>query len=219
MKIKRHIKKFLKSDFAVQTAGFLVANYVRLVGLTMRVEQRGIENFVAANKDGEQPVMFCLWHGRLFMTPLYIPKTVKTNSLISKHSDGRLLASIQKRFNIGIIEGSTSKGGLSAIREILRAIKRKEMLAITPDGPRGPARKVSGLSIEIAKKLDIPIIPVTFSCSRFKTVNSWDKLMIPKLFSKGIFMMGEAKKFESADELETALNKLTDEADNAFKTV
>jgi lysophospholipid acyltransferase (LPLAT)-like uncharacterized protein len=78
---------------------------------------------------------------------------------------------------------------------------------------------VAGLSIEIAKKLDIPIIPVTFSCSRYKTVRSWDSFMIPKPFSKGIFVFGEAKKFETAKELETALNKITDEADSAFKTL
>lgn len=200
-------------------AGFAIALYVRLIGLTMQTKVVGVENFDAANKNGEQPIMFCLWHGRLLMAPLFIPKAPKTNSLISKHTDGKILASIQKRFNIGIIEGSTSKGGVSAIREILRAIKRKELLAITPDGPRGPARKVGGLSIEIAKKLDIPIIPVTFSCNKFRTASSWDKMMIPKLFSKGIFMMGEAKKFESAEALEVALNSLTDEADRAVKTL
>lgn len=219
MKIKRKLKKFYKSKFVINLAGFLIAQYIRLIRLTMSTKIVGFENFEAANKGGAQSIIFCLWHGRLLMMPTLVPKTHKLSVLASRHTDGQLLSGVQKSFNIGTIAGSTSKGGSSAIREMLRVVERKELIGITPDGPRGPARKVGGLSIEIAKKLDIPIIPVTFSCSRYKTVNSWDKLMIPKLFSKGIFMMGEAKRFESAEALEAALNQLTDEADRAFTTI
>lgn len=219
MKIKHKLKKIYKSQLVINLAGFLIANYIRLIRLTMSTKIVGFDNFEAANQEGNQSVIFCLWHGRLLMMPTLVPKTHKLNVLASRHTDGQLLSSIQKNFNIGTIAGSTSKGGSTAIREILRAVEHKELIGITPDGPRGPARKVGGLSIEIAKKLDIPIIPVTFSCSRYKTVQSWDSLMIPKLFSKGIFIMGEAKKFESAEALENALNQLTDEADSAFTTL
>jgi hypothetical protein len=219
MKIKRKLKKMYKSKFIINLVGFLIALYIRLLRLSMNTKIVGFEHFLAANKGGEQSIIFCLWHGRLMMMPTLVPKTHKLNVIASRHTDGQLLSGIQKNFNIGTIAGSTSKGGTSAIREILRAVERKELIGITPDGPRGPARKVGGLSIEIAKKLDIPIIPVTFSCSRYKTIQSWDSLMIPKLFSKGIFMIGEAKKFESAEALESALNQLTDEADRAFTTL
>lgn len=219
MNFKQTQKKILKNKYAIATASFFITSALRLINLTMSNKTVGIENFEKANKGGEQPLFLCFWHGRLLMMPFSAPKGNKINILVSQHSDGQISSRIQKAFGLQIIFGSSSKGGSNAIRGILRAVKKKELFALTPDGPRGPARKVGGLTVEIAKKLDIPIIPVTFSCNKFKRLNSWDSLIIPKLFSKGIFMIGEAKKFESSKELEDAMNAITDEADRAAQNL
>jgi len=215
MNIRYKLKKLLKLKIAIVVVAFLVNLILRTLRASLNCKIIGKSTF--DNLSG--PAIVCFWHGRMMMMPFLIEKKHKINLLSSMHSDGQLAAQIQKNFGVNIIYGSSSKGGFKAMREFFRVKERGEIIVMTPDGPRGPARKIGGAIIEIAKKLDIPIIPVTFSCSRYKTARSWDSLMIPKPFSRGVFIIGEAKKFETAEELESALNKITDEADSAFKTL
>ena len=215
MNIRYRIKKILKHPIAIVIVALLARGFLSTLSATMRFQVKGREHVDAL----QGSAIVCFWHGRLVMMPYITDRKRRINLLSSQHSDGKLIAQIQKGYNTNIIYGSSSKGGFLALREFFRAKKRGEIIAITPDGPRGPARKVAGLIIEIAKKLDIPIIPVTFSCNKYKTVRSWDSMMVPKPFSKGLFIIGKPVKYETVAELEDALNKITDEADSAFKTL
>lgn len=164
-----------------------------------------------------------LWHGRLMMVPCFIPSNIHKNVVVSTHSDGEIIARVQKYLRVKTIRGSTNKGGIGAVREIMKKLHSGESVAITPDGPRGPARKVNGTLVDIAKKLDIPIIPATFSCGKHKKAKSWDSFMIAKPFGKGVFICGDPLLPSDADfgaeKLEKILNQITDEADVAVKTL
>ena len=215
MNIRYKLKKLLKLKIVILIVAFLISSILRVLRASMSCKIIGKEYF--DNLSGG--AIICFWHGRMAMMPFLIEKQHKFNLLSSSHSDGQLAAQIQKSFGTNIIFGSSSNGGFSAMREFFRVKQRGEIIVMTPDGPRGPARKVGGAIVKIAKKLDIPIIPVTFSCNKYKTVRSWDSLMLPKPFSKGVFIIGEVKKYENSAELEAALNKITDEADATFKTI
>lgn len=215
MNIRQQLKKLFKLDITIKIVARLIRVALSLLYLTMRCKMVGNQDL--AGREGSFILSF--WHGRLLMMPNVAGKGHRVSVLVSFHADGRLIAEVQKCYNFKVIYGSSSKGGLSALRQIFRVVKNGEILAITPDGPRGPARKIGGEIIEIAKILDIPIIPVTFACDRFFKVNSWDKLLVPKPFAKGIFIFGEPKKYASNEELEQALNQITDEADIAVKNL
>lgn len=215
MNIKYQLKKLSKSPTGIIIIAFFVFVYLRFLRLTTRCKIVNEENLYKTTGSA----ILCFWHGRLLMMPSISPRGREINVLISQHSDGKLIAAVQRNFGFNVVVGSTSNGGVSALREFLRIRQREEIIVITPDGPRGPAKKVGGAIIEIAKKLDIPIIPVTFSCNKYKKINSWDSLMIPKPFGRGVFIVGETKIYKNAEELETELNKITDEADSAFKTI
>jgi lysophospholipid acyltransferase (LPLAT)-like uncharacterized protein len=215
MQIRYKLKKLMKQKIVILIVAFLISWILRILYSSLSCRIVGKDAF--DNISGAAIV--CFWHGRMVMMPFLVDKKHKINLLSSSHSDGQFVAQIQKHFGTNIIFGSSSNGGFSAMREFFRVKQRGEIIVMTPDGPRGPARKVGGAIVKIAKKLDIPIIPVTFSCNKYKTVQSWDSLMLTKPFSRGIFIIGEAKRYESEAELEAALNKITDEADSAFKTL
>ena len=100
-------------------------------------------------------------------------------------------------------------------------------IAITPDGPKGPAFKVQPGAVFIALKSGVPIIPITNSARKRWTLRSWDGFIIPKPFSKAVVFVGkpiyvpaELSKEEldfKTKELEESLNLLTEKADNYFK--
>ena len=209
-------KKILKSDFFISACACVIYLYINLVGLTARWKYI---NKQIADEYKDKPCLMAFWHGRLLMIPYFKPSNAKVHVVISHHRDGELIAKTQKLFGLGTIRGSSSKGGLKALREIIRIRQEGGIVAITPDGPRGPAQKVGGRAVEIAKMLEVPIIPVTYSMKSAKIAKSWDSFMLPHPFGKGVFAIGHPIMPHEADKLEDALNELTNEADIAARSL
>jgi lysophospholipid acyltransferase (LPLAT)-like uncharacterized protein len=111
--------------------------------------------------------------------------------LISAHRDGRIIAGAMTHFGIGTIAGSTSRGGSSALREILKRLKEGGCVGITPDGPRGPAMTVSIGIVNIARLARVPIVPVTYATSRRRELATWDHFYLALPFGRGVFLFGE----------------------------
>ena len=120
------------------------------------------------------------WHG---LTPFHM--------LISAHRDGRIIAGAMTYFGIETIAGSTSRGGSSALREILKRLKDGGCVGITPDGPRGPAMTVSVGIVNIARLAGVPIVPVTYATSRRRELATWDRFHLALPFGRGVFLFGE----------------------------
>ena len=215
-RFKKLSKKILKSPIVISIAAWLIAQFIRFVYYTTKWERR---NFAALDPFEGKPFIFTFWHGRLMMTGPPAPKWMKAHVLSSGHSDGILIAKTVGHFGIKTIWGSSSKDGDLAIRGIMKAMENNQTVAITPDGPRGPARKVGGKVVEIAKKLDIPIIPVTFSTNKRKIAKSWDNFMVAKPFGKGVIIVGNPVKPQTNAELEKIMNDQTDEADLVAKSL
>jgi lysophospholipid acyltransferase (LPLAT)-like uncharacterized protein len=94
------------------------------------------------------------------------------NILISRHRDGELIHRVMARFGYKAVRGSTTRGGGVAFRRMVALGRSGEDLAITPDGPRGPRQVVKDGVIHLAKATGLPIIPVTFSCSKKKSLQA-----------------------------------------------
>lgn len=113
--------------------------------------------------------------------------------MISFSPDGEIVAQIAEEFGMDPIRGSSSKGGARAFLEILKSIRdNNSEILITADGPRGPQRQLKEGTVALAKKTKAAIIPVSWYSSRVKIFEkSWDKFIIPKLFSKIVFGYGD----------------------------
>jgi lysophospholipid acyltransferase (LPLAT)-like uncharacterized protein len=203
--------------------------YIWLVYAATRWEVQGLERAEKLVNEGG-PVIFALWHGRLLMTSPFALKKHKTHVVISNHNDGQLIANVMEHFGFSLIRGSSSKkDGISAFKAILRVLKNNEIISITPDGPRGPRMRIGGNIVKLAQMTGAPIVPVTYSVSRNKILRSWDRFMLAKPFSNGVFIYGEPilpaagsdeKLIEEAGKLlENRLNDLTRKADEMMGSV
>jgi len=190
---------------------------IRFLSLTMRIETLHEER-VRPFWEEDKRMILTFWHGRLLMIPVcYHGKGIKI--LISQHQDGELIARTMKLFGYGTIRGSSTRGGASAMRKMLKACREWD-IAITPDGPRGPRHEVREGTIILAKLAGVPIVPVTFGSSRKKVFSSWDRFNLPCPFSRGAFLWGEplhverdADVEEKRQELERQMRKMTDSVD------
>jgi len=103
--------------------------------------------------------------------------------LISRNRDAQLISSIMARFKIGVVSGSSSRGGASALRELADCIKQGLDVNITPDGPRGPRYQLGPGLVFLAQKTGAPILPIRVEYSQCIRFNSWDGFMVPLPFS------------------------------------
>ena len=174
-----------------RVVSFLVYWFVRLLTLTLRVRIVGGER-VHALQDTGNGVILVTWHGR---TMLPISRFRKRGywAIISTSRDGEYQNQIFKRFGWQTVRGSTSaRGAVQAALTVTKQLRRGATLAFTPDGPRGPSHVVQPGAIFLAQKSGSPIIPAGISAyPRKLSLRSWDRYMIPRPFSRVVWIYGD----------------------------
>lgn len=151
-----------------------------------------------------QHVCVC-WHGELFMSPQAYRKIHRkqpASAIISSHFDGSLIAGTLELLRIRPLRGSTKKGARQVLLQAFKSIKQGEEVLITPDGPRGPRHSMSDGAVGIALKSNLPIFIMNFTALHYWQLNSWDRFVIPKPFTKVDFYLQsvslEGMDFEEA---------------------
>ena len=198
--------------------------YIRLLHGTMSIEALGREALDEARRDSGRYIL-CFWHSRFMMMPYAYPGG-RIVVLSSDHRDAEALVRVLRKFGIEQARGSTSRRSLTGMRQILRKVEDGCDVGMTPDGPKGPRRRVQPGVVAVARFTGLPIIPVGFSAAPARRLKTWDRTLVPKFFSKGLFLYGEPIRVRrEADEaeqedgrlaLEAALDRVTDAADDAI---
>jgi lysophospholipid acyltransferase (LPLAT)-like uncharacterized protein len=195
--------------------------YIRFLRVTTRITYRG-EEVLDEVRGRSGNYILAFWHSRLVMMPYVYPGD-RLVVLASKHRDSLMLSRILHRFGLTTAFGSSTHGGVAGVREILRRVREGYDVGITPDGPKGPRRRVKAGVIATARFTGLPIIPVAFSATRGRRLGSWDRTLLPWPFGKGVFVYGrpmeipkdadEAEQERYRLELEVELDRLTDDLD------
>lgn len=142
----------------------LGAGFIRLLGRTLTLRTEGAEHMLGRYEEGRRCI-FAFWHSRQLMMPLAY-RGRQVHILISRHRDGELIRRIVARFGFHAVRGSSTRGGAEALLELVRLGRSGADLAITPDGPKGPRQVAQPGVVHLAKATGLPIVPVTFSCSK-----------------------------------------------------
>jgi lysophospholipid acyltransferase (LPLAT)-like uncharacterized protein len=111
--------------------------------------------------------------------------------MISASRDGELISTIGRFFGYTAVRGSSSRGGKEATREMVDHLQAGKRCAITPDGPRGPRREMKPGAVNIARLTGCPVVPFGFAAERCWRLKSWDRFIIPKPFSRAVFVYGD----------------------------
>jgi lysophospholipid acyltransferase (LPLAT)-like uncharacterized protein len=215
----RPLKAILRNEGVRWVLCRIAGLYVRLVWLTGRWTIEGDAVPEARWRQG-QPFLLAFWHGRLLMMPYCWRRGQPIHMVISEHRDGRLIANTMKPFGIDSIQGSSSRGGVEALRVMKKTVKAGHCIGITPDGPRGPRMRASVGIVRIARMTGVPVIPATYGASRGRTLASWDRFLVPRPFTRGVILWGAPIEVTAKDdieakrqEIEEALTALQQEAD------
>jgi hypothetical protein len=115
---------------------------------------------------------------------LYQHRDEGVSVLISEHQDGELIARIAQSLGFRTVRGSTTRGASRALLGLARELDAGHDVAITPDGPRGPARSFAPGALIAAQRADAPVILVGVAVRRAWRLRSWDRFVIPRPFTR-----------------------------------
>jgi lysophospholipid acyltransferase (LPLAT)-like uncharacterized protein len=159
------------------------------LGHTLRWRVEGMHHLEAIRAAGRQPVM-AFWHGRILPATFYFRRRGIV-VITSENFDGEWIARIIERFGYGTARGSTSRGGLKAMLQLVRDMQQGSAAGFTLDGPRGPARVAQPGALWLARTTGNPVLPFHLEASRSWALRSWDRTQIPKPFSEVALVVGE----------------------------
>ena len=161
---------------------------IKYLGKTSRYETDDWENFEKIERAGKTPI-YSFWHNRIF-AGTYFFRERGIVIITSQSFDGEYIARFIQRFGYGAVRGSSTRGGVGALVEMIRLSKKGLPMGFSVDGPRGPRYVAKTGAVMLAKKTGNPLMPFVFECEKFWTLNNWDKLQIPKPFTRAKLFIG-----------------------------
>jgi len=179
--MKRIIRDFCYRSLFPR-AGLLV---VRLLSATYRYCLLDTENEQRV-LDAHGSVVYASWHQRFFPGITFFATRRPIAIMISQSRDGEMIARVVDILGWQSVRGSSSKGGVRALKKIRSLTQQGFRIGHIVDGPQGPFGVVKPGLLTIAQFAGAPILPVIFSAERCWTFNSWDRFMVPKPFSRVI---------------------------------
>lgn len=224
------LKQLLGNPIFQFVVGRTIGLYMLFVGVTTRwtrVNQAAIEPFW----QGQGKMVGCIWHGRFTLIHKmwkFGPGIPPARMLISRSREGGLVAHVSRTVGAEVIRGSAAKGGqqkggVEATLQMARHLDGGGVIALTPDGPRGPRMRAKRGAVQLAKLAGASLVGVTWSTSNRIVFDSWDKFIFPLPFGHGALIWTDpipvpADADHAAMEairlkLETEMNRIAAEAD------
>ncbi len=210
---------------ALWAASRLIALYIRFVAATCRWTYIGEEQWRALD-DGDGKIILAFWHERLLMVPILRRRTKRrVLMLISAHRDGQIIADAVGGFGIEFIRGSAAnpkkafkrKSGAAALTQMIAALDDGAIVGVTPDGPRGPARRAQAGVARLAALAGATVVPIAYATAAGRGLKTWDSFFLPRPFTRGAFVAGApvtpaGSSAEALDAATCALEQALDDA-------
>jgi len=162
---------------------------IHAIGHTARFRVTGYERVQELVKSG-RGFIIAVWHGRTLL-PVHYCRGMGIWAITSLSRDGELQTRIISRFGYRTIRGSSGRGGIKAALAACKRLQEGGILAITPDGPKGPPNQVQEGIVFLAQRAGCPIVPVGAGARPRMLMRAWDSYALPMPFAKCALAFGE----------------------------
>ncbi|MHC4937703.1 MAG: lysophospholipid acyltransferase family protein [Planctomycetota bacterium] len=181
----------------LRVLGFIARRLIRTVGATLRYDVVEGADRLAELLKTNRPVLYVIWHNRAITTVSWlssprIRKQLKIAIMASQSQDGEIVTNIARPWPIKVVRGSATRGGRAALRELHRVMTKGNLPGLlAPDGPKGPKYQFKiGVAV-LAQMANVPVVPLGLMPQESIRLRSWDRLYVPKFFSRVAVVVGE----------------------------
>jgi lysophospholipid acyltransferase (LPLAT)-like uncharacterized protein len=202
-----------KKRFLIRAADLAFYVLIRLIGRSTRFEIEGWEHWETAARAPSIPI-YTTWHNRVFLST-YFWRRRRIVVMTSRSFDGEYIARFIQRFGYGAARGSSTRGGVGAVVEMIRLMRAGCPAGFMIDGPKGPRYVAKMGAVLLAKKTGNPVLPFTITPARFWEIKSWDAFQVPKPFTRARLLIAPPI-YVPADADEETLNEKRDELQRAL---
>ena len=213
--IKQYVKQILRHPATISSLAYFVAAWIWFVHLTCRIYHED-EAHIQPLWDDKKSLIAVTWHGRTLLAPYCWRSKTPYTTLASRHSDGEATALFFKIFGVQSIRGAgtgkasrksyKNKGGVTAFRSMLKALRTGTSIWLTADMPPGPAKDCDISLITLARQSGAPILPIAMRSTHCVTLTkTWDKFLLPLPFGRIVYIWGApiyVSKESTADDME-----------------
>jgi lysophospholipid acyltransferase (LPLAT)-like uncharacterized protein len=161
---------------------------IRLIGPTLRVSVSYEEG--AQKTMEERPLIGSFWHSCI-IPATYICRDLGVRVMSSNSYDGEYMGRIIRKFGFVAVKGSSSRNAVRALLGLRRSLQEGWTVAFTLDGPRGPRHKVKPGPVALARSSGVPLTMFHAAVEKAWVLNSWDRMMIPRPFSRVLLRFGK----------------------------
>lgn len=183
-----------KQRFFLWLGSKVAGKIIKLLKYTVKFEIVGQEHFDGLMNNGGKAI-FAVWHGNMVIPMMeHIGRGV--NVLVSQHGDGEIIARILTSLGYGLVRGSSTRGGSEALKTMIRLFRKPAIIAITPDGPKGPYRELKIGAVILAQSTGVPVLPMSAYTSSPKFLKSWDRFLFVKPFTRCLLIYGKPIKID-----------------------
>ena len=212
-------EKRLKNKLLVFFGGTLGPLFLRFFYNTNKWNVEGDHHYKDAINNGKS-VIIASWHNTLLTVFMGLSKNGFYGLAGNHHPDAEIISRIGAKLGWNVIRGSSTDGGKKAYVEMIEILRQnKNVFAITPDGPQGPAKIPKPGTIRAAQKTGAVIIPVAGQSTRRWSFKNWDTFYLTKPFAKTYLFFGEPLTFSKEDAFEDCSLRLKKSLDDLEKKV
>ncbi|OQY42856.1 MAG: hypothetical protein B6227_00675 [Fusobacteriia bacterium 4572_74] len=176
----------MKEQKKYKIFGLLIYYILRILSKTYKVEK------ISAKGVMDENAVYVSWHNKIVPITVILDKLKKKAALASASKDGELISVPLEKFGYKVVRGSSGRDGAKGLLKMVKFLKEGYIVGTPVDGPKGPVYKVKPGMLFLAQKSGKAIIPIgAASKSKWVFSKTWDKIELPKPFSKIVCILGE----------------------------
>lgn len=199
----------------------LLAAYLRWTYSTLRWTREGqtvAEQVWADSLRERHGAILCFWHSRVPIAPTSWPQgpdKPEIRALISQSTDGEFIARVMDKIGFPAVRGSSAKktdlaknkGGEQALRDMVKWVRGGNAMAVTPDGPRGPAEHLEKGVVTLARMTRAPVLFVGIAMRPCIRLKSWDRTILPLPFARAAMVWEAPDRVLSTDDADAIASR------------
>lgn len=189
--------------------GYLLGLVMWLYARTFRITVLGNDNRLAVRRQGERPIVYAILHEQQLQAIATNPERWMV-TMASRSKDGDFVAAGMRLFRVQPARGSSSRGGATALGQIVDWVRQGASATITCDGPRGPRRVAKGGIVQLARTTGAPLIPAAIVAERAWHLRSWDCFEVAKPFSRVVHVFGPPLWIGSDEDFDSGRARVTE---------